>query len=83
MTLVGDKLTAITHATFGKHEIAPVMIHTPIDKFVIVNLFTTVEDKPTPVLLVTANCEPSCPVVGRDKLDKLTDHYLKIANHYN
>ena len=48
------------------------MIHTPILKFVIVNLFTTVEAKPTPVLLVTANCEPSCPVVGRDELDKLT-----------
>ena len=65
VALFADKLTVTIHERFEVHDIAPVIIQTPIVKLLIVNLFVTVEDKPTPVLLVTKKLAPNCPVVGR------------------
>ena len=72
VALVADKLTAMVHEELEVHDIAPVIIHAPIVKLLIVNLFVTVEDKATPVLLVTAKLAPNCPAVGRSEVDKVT-----------
>ena len=54
VTLTVDKLAQQEHAVAGLYTIAPVIIHTPIVRFVIVNLLTLALAKLT-VLLVTGN----------------------------